>query len=105
MHVEIYQDKLSGSSRTEAMPSVPKTKTPIERVSSSLSDARELSYRVRNMVNVLIGSLPEPAGGEASLVSDGLVIALADNAEDAASAIRQAQDDLSRLSKVLGLAV
>ncbi|NTF35551.1 hypothetical protein [Agrobacterium rubi] len=82
----------------------PRLISPLERTSSALNEARELSARVRNIVDTLIGSCPENTmKNEGICGGSGLVTGLADNADDAASHIRQAQDDLSRLSKVLGL--
>lgn len=84
----------------------PKTRSPVERVSSSLNDARELSAHVRVIVDTLIGGVSETCGNDPKPPhSGGIVTALADHAEDTAAQIRQAQSDLHRLSQVMGLGV
>lgn len=89
---------------TESNPRPPKS--PLERISSSLEDARDLSARVTCLVDTLIGSRPEAEGkGLDKMTGGGLIPSLADNAENAAVHIRKAQDELHRLSQVLGLGV
>ncbi|WP_312809333.1 hypothetical protein [Agrobacterium cavarae] len=81
-------------------------KSPLERISSSLEDARSLSARVSCLVDTLIGSRPEAEGkGLDKMTGGGLIPSLADNADDAAASIRKAHDELQRLSRVLGLGV
>ncbi len=92
---------LDGSS--EGPVCTPKTMTPVEKVSRTLSDARDLSSRVRTIVDGLIGSQPEKDGDPGRGISGGILISLADNAEDTLTELRRAHDELSRLSKVLGL--
>lgn len=81
-----------------------KMATPVERVADTLSEARALSGRVRNIVNNLIGCLPESeAKDTGSGVTGGIITDLAVNAEYAFAELRRANDELSRLSKVLQL--
>lgn len=88
----------------EANPRPPKS--PLERISSSLEDARNLSARVTCLVDTLIGSRPEAEGkGLEKMTGGGIILSLSDNAENAAAHIRKAQDELHRLSTVLGLGV
>lgn len=82
-----------------------KGRTPLERISSSLEDARNLSMRVNCLVETLIGTRPEAEGNPGKPIGGGLITSMADNAEDAATHIRKAQDELHRLSQVLGLGV
>lgn len=84
-------------------PAVAKSMTPVEHVTRTLSDARDLSNRVRTIVDGLIGSRPEKEGDPGRGISGGILISLADNAEDTLTELRRAHDELSRLSKVLGL--
>lgn len=82
----------------------PKLVTPVERVADTLSEARALSGRVRSIVNNLIGCLPESEAKDGgSGVTGGIITDLAVNAEYAFTELRRANDELSRLSKVLGL--
>lgn len=81
----------------------PKSMTPVERIARTLNEARELSSRVRGIVDGLIGCQPEKEGDGARGISSGILTSLADNAEDTISELRRANDELSRLSKVLGL--
>lgn len=82
----------------------PKSMTPIDRVAQTLSEARELSSRVRAIVDNLVGTKPEDAGkGDRLTGGSGILTSLASNAEDTLSELRRANDELSRLSKVLGL--
>ncbi|WCA57782.1 hypothetical protein G6M16_008760 [Agrobacterium tumefaciens] len=68
-------------------------------------EARDLSSRVRTIVDGLIGSQPEKEGDPGRGISGGILMSLADNAEDTLTELRRANDELSRLSKVLGLAL
>ena len=83
----------------------PKSMTPLERIARTLNEARELSSRVRGIVDNLVGSRPEAEGKGDRLTAapGGILTSLADNAEDTISELRRANDELSRLSKVLGL--
>lgn len=77
--------------------------TPIDRMALTLSETRDLSSRVRTIVDNLIGAQPEKDGAPGRGIGGGLLTSLADNAEDTLSELRRANDELSRLSKVLGL--
>lgn len=81
----------------------PKTMTPVERIARALSEARDLSNRARTIVDGLIGSQPEKDGEGCRSIGGGILTSLADNAEDTLTELRRANDELSRLSKVLGL--
>ena len=82
----------------------PPEPTPVERVANTLNEARELSGRVRGIVNNLIGCRPESEGAEVgSGLTGGIITDLAENAEYALSELRRANDELSPLSRVLGL--
>lgn len=82
----------------------PPEPTPVERVANTLNEARDLSGRVRGIVNSLIGCRPESEGTEVgSGLTGGIITDLAENAEYALSELRRANDELSRLSRVLGL--
>lgn len=76
--------------------------SPLEKVAVSFREARELSDRVRRVVESLVGGNLEKDGCD-RLSCGGLLLDLAANADDTASEIRRANDELSRLSKVLGL--
>jgi len=95
----------SGLSNT-AGDSVP-PRTPVDRIAKALSEAREVSARVQLIVANLVGSKPAcEAKGDwdgGIMASQGVVIDLADNADGALNELRRANDELSRLSKVLGL--
>ena len=78
--------------------------TPIDRIRQVLNEAREVSTRAGSMVDSLIGVRPEgDPKGEGRITGGGILTSLADNAEDALTELRRANDELSRLSKVLGL--
>ena len=82
----------------------PPEPTPVERIANTLNEARDLSGRVRGIVNNLIGCRPESEAGECgSGLTGGIITDLAENAEYALSELRRANDELSRLSKVLAL--
>lgn len=82
----------------------PPEPTPVERVADTLGEARALSGRVRCIVNSLIGCLPENEAKDSGPgVTGGIITDLAVNAEYAVTELRRAHDELSRLSKVLGL--
>lgn len=83
------------------------SRTPVDRIAMALSEAREVSARIRVIVDHLIGTKPESEAGDnwggGITASQGVVIDLADNADGALSELRRANDELSRLSKVLAL--
>lgn len=88
-----------GSADTVLRPS-----TPVERIAQTLNEARELSARVRVIVDNLVGTRPESeaANKDGRPIGGGIITDLADNAEYALNELRRANDELSRLSKVLG---
>lgn len=78
--------------------------TPVERIGKTLNEARDLSGRIRGIVNGLIGTRPENEASDiGSGMTGGIITDLAENAEYALYELRRANDELSRLSKVLGL--
>lgn len=83
----------------------PKLMTPVERIARTLNEARELSSRITGIVDNLVGSRPEAEskGERITGGGGGILTSLAANAEDTISELRRANDELSRLSKVLGL--
>lgn len=97
-----YSDRLAAQG--EAYANTPKVMSPVERIAYSLSEARELSARVRSFVDNLVGAGVEDASkGERLTGGVGVLTSLGYNAEDTLSELRRANDELSRLSKVLGL--
>lgn len=83
----------------------PKSSTPVERIARTLNEARELSGRVRGIVDTLVGTTPESksTSKDGQPIGGGIITDLADNAEYALNELRRANEELSRLSKVLGL--
>ncbi|KNY35564.1 hypothetical protein [Agrobacterium sp. SUL3] len=99
-----YSDRLAAQREVYATAVPPKTMTPIDRIRQVLNEAREVSTRAGSMVDSLIGVRPEgDPKGEGRITGGGILTSLADNAEDALTELRRANDELSRLSKVLGL--
>ena len=98
-----YSERLAAQNEVCATAVPPKTMTPIDRVALTLSETRDLSSRVRIIVDNLVGAQPEKDGAPGRSIGGGILTSLADNAEDTLSELRRANDELSRLSKVLGL--
>lgn len=107
-----YHNYLTGSENAAQGPmdaariisAKPPEPTPVERVAKTLNEARDLSGRIRSVVNGLIGTRPENEATETgSGVTGGIITDLAENADYALYELRRANDELSRLSKVLGL--
>lgn len=90
-------------SDTKGLPVKPPT--PIEEIARTLSEAREVSGRIRVIIDGLIGPRPESEGigQDGRARNSGVITDLATNAESAFDELRRANDELSRLSKVLGL--
>lgn len=82
-----------------------KPPTPIEGIAKTLSEAREVSARIRVIIDGLIGPRAESEGTDRAGMArnGGMITDLADNAESALNELRRANEELSRLSKVLGL--
>lgn len=84
--------------------SKPPEPTPVERVAKTLNEARDLSGRIRGIVNGLIGTRPENEATDTGTgMTGGIITDLAENSEYALYELRRANDELSRLSKVLCL--
>lgn len=105
-----YHDYLNGPANPGQGPmdhiisTKPPEPTPVERIAKTLNEARDLSGRIRGIVNGLIGCRPENEGTETgSGMTGGIITDLAENSEYALYELRRANDELSRLSKVLGL--
>lgn len=96
-------DHIDGSAGLPAVPTV----TPVESIANTLSEARELSARVQGIVENLVGQRLEIAGSkecrDARPSMGGILPGLSENADDTLSHLRRANEELSRLSKVLGL--
>ena len=105
-----YQNYLNGPDNPGQGPmdriisAKPPEPTPVERVANTLNEARDLSGRVRSIVNNLIGCRTETEGANVGQgLTGGIITDLAENSENALFELRRANDELSRLSKVLGL--
>lgn len=102
-----YFDRLDYSGLSNTAGEIVPSRTPVDRIAMALSEAREVSARIRVIVDHLIGTKPESEArdnwGGGITASQGVVIDLADNADGALSELRRANDELSRLSKVLAL--
>ncbi|WP_156394010.1 hypothetical protein [Rhizobium sp. Root651] len=100
-------DRLDYSGLSNTAGEIVPSRTPVDRIAMALAEAREVSARIRVTVDHLIGTKPESEArdnwGGGITTSQGVVNDLADNADGALSELRRANDELSRLSKVLAL--